>query len=45
MYKVDIPEKEIKDLLLAPGIDIDVLAESVLKREFLKILLREKYSS
>ena len=45
MYKVDIPEKEIKDLLLALGIDIDVLAESVLKREFLKILLREKYSS
>lgn len=45
MYKVDIPDADIKNQVIASGIDIDTLTELVLKRELLKILLREKYSS
>ena len=45
MYKVDIHDTDIKNQVIASGIDIDALTELVLKRELLKILLREKYSS
>tara|TARA_B110000483_G_scaffold203596_1_gene245988 strand:- start:133 stop:486 length:354 start_codon:yes stop_codon:yes gene_type:complete len=45
MYKVDIPDTDIKNQIITSGIDMDALTELVLKRELLKILLREKYSS
>ncbi len=45
MYKVDIPDADIKNQVIESGIDIDTLTELVLKRELLKILLREKFSS
>ena len=45
MYRIDMPEKAISQLFLEAEIDFAILANLVLKREFLKILLREKYSN
>lgn len=45
MYRIDIPDGDMRQLILGSGIDFDSLADLVLRRELLKILLREKYSS
>jgi len=44
MYRIDIPDADMRTMVLGSGLDFDGLADLVLKRELLKILLREKYS-
>lgn len=44
MYRIDIPDADMKTMVLGSGLDFEGLADLVLKRELLKILLREKYS-
>ena len=45
IYRIDIPEKVMRQLFLEPEIDFGNLAKLVIKRELLKILIRENYSS
>jgi hypothetical protein len=45
MYRVDLPEVAIPKQILGEEIDFENLGLLVLKRELLKIVLREKYSS
>lgn len=44
LYRIDIPDADFKNQILQNGIDMEGLAELVIKRELIKILLREKYS-
>lgn len=44
MYRIDIPYADMRTMVLGSGLDFDGLSDLVLKRELLKILLREKYS-
>tara|TARA_B100000795_G_C22805595_1_gene444662 strand:+ start:6597 stop:6947 length:351 start_codon:yes stop_codon:yes gene_type:complete len=44
LYKIDIPEKDFRSQILETGLDIQFLSELVIKRELIKILMREKYS-
>jgi hypothetical protein len=44
LYRIDIPELDFKAQILHNGLDILALSELVIKRELIKILLREKYS-
>ena len=44
LYRIDIPEPDFKAQILNNGIDIQALSELVIKRELIKILLREQYS-
>ena len=44
MYRIDIPDADMKSIMLGSGLDFAGLSDLVLKRELLKILLREKYS-
>jgi hypothetical protein len=43
MYKIDIPEEDYKAALKAKNSN-EILAELIIKREFLKVLLRKNYS-
>tara|TARA_B110000211_G_C14032243_1_gene532710 strand:+ start:299 stop:649 length:351 start_codon:yes stop_codon:yes gene_type:complete len=44
LYRIDIPEADFKSQILTNGLDILALSELVIKRELIKILLREQYS-
>jgi hypothetical protein len=44
LYRIDIPEVNFKAQILHDGLDILALSELVIKRELIKILLREQYS-
>ncbi len=44
MYRIDIPDADMRTMVLGSGLDFDGLADLVLKRELLKLLFREKYS-
>lgn len=45
LYRIDIPDADFKNQILNNGLDLEGLAELVIKRELIKVLLREKYSS
>ena len=45
LYRVDIPESEFKAQVLFNELDIQDLSDLVIRRELIKILFREKYSS
>lgn len=45
IYRIDIPETVMRQLFLEAEIDFEKLANLVIKRELLKILIRENYSS
>ncbi len=44
MYRIDIPDADMKSIMLGSGFDLESLTELILRRELLKILFREKYS-
>jgi len=44
LYRIDIPEADFKAQILENGLDIQFLSELVIKRELIKILMREQYS-
>lgn len=44
LYRIDIPEVDFKAQIFESGLDIHTLSELVIKRELIKILMREKYS-
>ena len=44
LYKIDIPEIDFNAQILDKGLDIQAVSNLVIKRELIKILLREKYS-
>lgn len=45
MYRIDIPDADMRNMVMGSGIDMEGLTDLVLKRELLKILLREKFSN
>ena len=45
LYRIDIPDREFHAEVLCNGLDIQALSDLVIKRELIKILLREQYSS
>lgn len=44
MYRIDIPDKDLRNHILSGQISKESITELILKRELLKVLLREKYS-
>ena len=44
LYRIDIPDTEFHAEVLCNGLDIQALSDLVIKRELIKILLREQYS-
>lgn len=44
MYRIDIPDADFKNQVMQNGLDMVGLADLVIKRELIKVLLREKYS-
>lgn len=44
LYRIDIPDADFKNQILTNGLDLEGLSDLVIKRELIKILLREKYS-
>lgn len=44
MYRIDLPEVALPQQVLVDEIDFENLGNLVLKRELLKIILREQYS-
>lgn len=45
LYRIDIPDADMRTMVMGSGLDFEGLSNLVLKRELLKILLREKYSN
>lgn len=45
MYRIDIPDADMRQQVLGSGLDMEGLSDLVLRRELLKILLREKYAN
>lgn len=44
MHRIDIPDVDLKTQISDSGIDFSGVTDLVLKRELIKILIREKYS-
>lgn len=44
MHRIDIPDADLKIQFTDLGNDFECLADLVLRRELIKVLLREKYS-
>lgn len=44
MYRIDIPDKDLKLCIHNSKIDGELITLTVIKRELLKVLLREKFS-
>lgn len=44
LYRIDIPDTDFNAQVLYNGLDINALSDLVIKRELIKILLREQYS-
>ena len=44
MHRIDIPDADLKIQFTDLGNDFECLADLVLRRELIKILIREKYS-
>ena len=44
LYRIDIPDTDFNAQVSYNGLDIEALSDLVIKRELIKILLREQYS-
>lgn len=44
LYRVDVSEKQLRQNMPTPGIDPDLVAALVIKRELQKVVLRKLYS-
>lgn len=45
LYRIDVSEKQLREGMPTPGIDLALLAEVIIKRELQKVVLRMMYSS
>lgn len=45
LYRIDVSEKQLREGMPTPGIDLGLLAEVIIKRELQKVVLRMMYSS
>jgi hypothetical protein len=45
LYRVDISESQLAKQMKSPGLDLQIIADMIIKRELQKIILRIKYSS
>lgn len=45
LYRVDVSEQQLREGMPSPGLDVDLIAELVVKRELQKVVLRSMYSS
>jgi len=45
LYRVDVSEHQLREGMPSPGLDVDLIAELVVKRELQKVVLRSIYST
>jgi hypothetical protein len=45
LYRVDISENQLAKQMNAPGLDLKIIAEMIIKRELQKVILRLQYSA
>jgi hypothetical protein len=45
LYRIDISEEQLRREMRSPGIDLEIIADLIIKRELQKVVLRVRYST